>query len=680
MALDGVSKIEVLCHAVRKEDVLAIIESSGNVQLINTAEIKEQEDEPFFKPAEVDTAELTERIADLEKTIEFLKGYVPPKTKTPKIPILTEKELLSWLENKELLKKAFHAWDVAIDTAKREGERKELEQEKQFLLEWQNISIPLEEFHRSGKVILRAGLLERDSIVAVHELETETELFHIEVIDKGKSYERVILAMHSSESDEILKKVSELGFSGQDYSGRIGTVKTLLSKVNEKIDIVLQKETLLVAAAEKLCKEIPQFKILLDAAGLLLSRRNAVRNSKASTSTFLIQAWIRDKDLDNLKRNLEDLGEVAVSKIKPDEGEVPPSPLTETHATEPYTLLTDMYGYPTRKELDPTPLMAPFYAFFFGICIGDAGYGIVLAIMTAIGSRMMKKKGKNTRLFDLLFQGALASIVVGIFLGGWFGADYAALPAILQAPANLLNSLVPGFVPGGAGQRGFGVSEQFLYLTLAFGFFQLLAGIIINLIKRVKVGEGFIAIVDQTGWLLAMIGLFPWLFNNYLIDGKLYNQSGPVESILLMILATGSLLIFIMGGREAKGLGKLGLGAYAMYGIVNLLGDVLSYSRLFALALSSAIIAQVINEIAGQLTAGIPIFGLIFAIVLLAGGHLFNLAMACLSGFIHTARLQFVEFFGKFYDGTGRAFKPFQYESKYVQIERKSDSKTKTSK
>ena len=184
-------------------------------------------------------------------------------------------------------------------------------------------------------------------------------------------------------------------------------------------------------------------------------------------------------------------------------------------------------------------------------------------------------------------------------------------------------------------------------------------------------GEGFIAIVDQTGWLLAMIGLFPWLFNNYLIDGKLYNQSGPVESILLMILATGSLLIFIMGGREAKGLGKLGLGAYAMYGIVNLLGDVLSYSRLFALALSSAIIAQVINEIAGQLTAGIPIFGLIFAIVLLAGGHLFNLAMACLSGFIHTARLQFVEFFGKFYDGTGRAFKPFQYESKYVQIDRK---------
>jgi V/A-type H+-transporting ATPase subunit I len=137
-----------------------------------------------------------------------------------------------------------------------------------------------------------------------------------------------------------------------------------------------------------------------------------------------------------------------------------------------------------------------------------------------------------------------------------------------------------------------------------------------------------------------------------------------------MMLAAGAVLIFIMGGKEADGIGgKAGLGAYACYGIVNLLGDVLSYSRLFALALSSAIVASVINDIAGMLQS-IPIFGIVLTVLVLVAGHLFNLAMAALSGFIHTARLQFVEFFGKFYDGTGTPFKALRYEPRYVRIKR----------
>jgi V/A-type H+-transporting ATPase subunit I len=141
------------------------------------------------------------------------------------------------------------------------------------------------------------------------------------------------------------------------------------------------------------------------------------------------------------------------------------------------------------------------------------------------------------------------------------------------------------------------------------------------------------------------------------------------------MLLFGTILIFVMGGKKGKGFGKIGLGAYAAYGIVNLLGDVLSYSRLFALALSSAIIAVVINQIAGMLIhdLGIPVVGVVLAILVLAGGHLFNLFMAALSGFIHTARLQFVEFFSKFYDGTGIPFVPLKYNPEYVQIKKSSN-------
>jgi len=231
---------------------------------------------------------------------------------------------------------------------------------------------------------------------------------------------------------------------------------------------------------------------------------------------------------------------------------------------------------------------------------------------------------------------------------------------------------VPGFVPGEAGQEGFGVSKQFLYLTLALGLVQLTAGIVVNLVKRLRAGQGFPAVVDQSGWLLATAGLFPWLFNHYLLGGALYDVNGPLDRVFMYMLLAGAALIFIMGGREAKGFGKVGLGAYATYGIVNLLGDVLSYSRLFALALSSAIIAQVINQMAGMVQSqlGIPVVGIVLAGVVVVGGHLFNLAMACLSGFIHTARLQFVEFFGKFYDGTGVPFRPLRYQPKFIHIDR----------
>jgi V/A-type H+-transporting ATPase subunit I len=194
--------------------------------------------------------------------------------------------------------------------------------------------------------------------------------------------------------------------------------------------------------------------------------------------------------------------------------------------------------------------------------------------------------------------------------------------------------------------------------------------VVVNLTKRLRAGEGFPAVLDQTGWLLAIAGLFPWLFNHYLLGGSLYDIQGPADRVFLYMLLAGAVLIFFMGGREGKGFGKFGLGAYAAYGIVNLLGDVLSYSRLFALALSSAIIALVINQIAGMLMTelGIPVVGVVLAIAVLVGGHLFNLFMAALSGFIHTARLQFVEFFSKFYDGTGVPFEPLKYTPEYVKI------------
>lgn len=675
MSLDAVSKVEILCHGSSRESVLAAMESFGRVHLVDLTEMERPGDENWklFLPASMDTSEMVEKISSLENAMEFLKEEAgdacPPEGRSGSV---REKDLLEELSDDTLIEKARRAWFTAIRMAKLEGAEKELVQEREFLEAWKGLPVPIEELRSQGAVLLSAGTIEKDAVEKVHTLADEHPLLHVEVLDRTGTGERIVVAVHSSEERELVKLLAESGFTHQDFGARTGSATALIEETERELSQVRSRMEGLHEKALSLAEELPRFRLLRDGAGMILERMNAARAARQSSHVSLFRGYVRTRELKSLRSCLSDAGEVSIEVIEPDEGEVLPSPLTENKAAAPYSLLVDMYGKPTRKDPDPTPLIAPFYALFFGICVGDAGYGLALAAGSAAGWAIVRRRHGNPRLFQLLFQGGLASILIGIFLGGWFGMSFDSLPSFLQAPANLLNGLIPGYVPGEVGQEGFSVSKQFLYLTLALGLLQLIAGIVVNLVKRLRAGEGYTAAVDQAGWLLATIGLFPWLFNHYLLNGALYDVSGPLDKVFTGMLAAGAVLIFIMGGREAKGFGKIGLGAYATYGIVNLLGDVLSYSRLFALALSSAIIAQVINEMAGMVRSelGIPVIGILLAALVVIGGHIFNLGMACLSGFIHTARLQFVEFFGKFYDGTGVPFKPLRYESKFVHIER----------
>ena len=672
MGLDSVSKIRVICHSHRREDFLEAAESFGRIHLLRLEEYDEEGIRDYLKPSGLNTAELEDEIASLEKAIEFLEEEAGPDLPDSPGQSIGEAQLLTLLDDKRLLEDARRAWMVAVQKAKLEGAEKELLAEEAFLLQWKELTVPLEDLGDTSTCSLRAGILEKEAIPQAHRLEGESELLHLEVVSAEKSLERVVAVIHETAGEQLWKSLTEMGFTRQDFGSRTGTVNDNLQELRRELKIIRQRMKALHRRAVGYAQDIQRFRNLSDAAGLLLERLKATEAGYESKSACVFKAWIREKDLKVFESKIEALGEISLDVVEPEEGEVPPSPLTESPAAEPYTLLTDMYGKPTRKDPDPTPLMAPFYALFFGICIGDAGYGLALAAGSALGWYIVRKRHGNPNLFKLLFQGGLASVLVGVFLGGWFGIPFHKLPGFLQAPADILNSLVPGYQPGQSGQEGFAISKQFLYVTLGLGLVQLTAGIVINLVKRWKTGEKFAAVLDQSGWLLATAGLFPWLFNRYLLNGALYDAGGPLDKVFLYMLAAGAVLIFVMGGRKAKGFGKVGMGAYATYGIVNLLGDVLSYSRLFALALSSAIIAQVINQMAGMVMQqlGIPVLSLLIAVLVVVGGHVFNLAMAALSGFIHTARLQFVEFFGKFYDGTGVPFQPLRYEPRYVHIER----------
>ncbi|MCK5133427.1 MAG: hypothetical protein KAR40_14895 [Candidatus Sabulitectum sp.] len=661
MARDSVVKAEILCHSSKKADVLATLEQTGSIHLIDMSAV---EDAPFSRVEEADRSFLHTLTTSLEKIIPFLQDRSSLKKRVA-IPAMTVDELSSMIHHGEIEKIALNAAEISDELIHLGSNVEEIQRKIDFVQEWTDFPLRFDQIGSDGVFTIKAGqVAPREGFLPLEKLEREVDLFHVVELSDDKA----VVVWHNSCDHEIATGLTEAGFVTSDFTGFVLTPQEELKILDSSLAVVRNRINLLSSEADLMVLKLPELKTLSDAVGLQVLHQEAATSGRASVSALLLHLWIREEEVSNLKANLEKLGEVDVSLLEPGEEEVPPVFLTESATLDPYLMLTDMYGRPEGADPDPTPLMAPFYVVFFGICIGDAGYGLALAAGSALGWYLTKKKQGNTRLFGLMFQGGLASIFWGFLLGGWFGMPFDTLPRLLQNAAMPLNKLVPGYTRGVS--DGFALSQQFLYLTLGFGLVQLAWGIIANLQKRLRAGEGISAVIDQTGWMLALLGLFPWLFNHYLLDGALYPLSGIGDTVFLTMLAVGTVLIFIMGGKEAEGIGgKAGLGAYACYGIVNLLGDVLSYSRLFALALSSAIIASVINQIA-EMLRGVPVIGIVLTVLVLVAGHLFNLGMAALSGFIHTARLQFVEFFSKFYDGTGVSFKVFRYEPRYIRIKR----------
>lgn len=647
---------------------MALIESSGAFHPASLGDVPD-----WLLPAGMDTTFLAGRIDELEAVIGFLREH-SPKPGFPErfgavprsIPV---ERLVALLDDGDLLWRATRAWRIAMLMSERQGDLNETNEETAFLSKWVDLPFPFGSLGRHGSFTVTAGTCPQGAILSLIALSEREPLLSVEEIGSPAGRDetsKVLVILHEEAGEELRQEVARLGFAHVDFGDRRGTPREMLGHALLRSRALGHRLEKLRSEAETLAVDLPLFEDLRDAAGLLLEKTSASSTGLVGDRLFLLHGWVREHDMERLQADISALGLAFVERIEPLEGEVPPSALSETPLMDPYVMLTDMFGSPAPSDPDPTPLMAPFYALFLGICIGDAGYGLLLTLISALGLLSARRKGRRNRLFGVLFQGGLATILVGVFLGAFFGIDRAVLPSWMTSPAGLLDSLVPG-----GGQ--FGLSKQFLYVAMALGVVQLLTGIVINFLKRWRAGERATAILEQSGWLLSSFGLFPWLFNHYLLNGGLYDIEGPLDGILLKSLLAGAVLIFVMGGREAKGFGKVGLGAMAAYGIVNILADALSYSRLFALSLSGGIIATVVNQISGMLPGtDIPGVGLLVSIPVLVIGHAFNLSMGILGGFIHTARLQFVEFFGKFYEGTGAPFVPLRYKPQYINIIRKN--------
>ena len=377
------------------------------------------------------------------------------------------------------------------------------------------------------------------------------------------------------------------------------------------------------------------FEILYDYYSVERDRKSALQNVADTDKTFSVQAWLPEQYEDLVKSEVLKVTDTVYLEFRPpSEDEEMPVLLSNSKLVEPFEVITELYSLPDPRGIDPNIYMAPFYFIFFGMMLSDAGYGIIMSLITGFALWKFKLADSGKKFVSMLFLCGLSTVLWGAVFGGWFGDLIRVKPLWINPLDNPLSVLILSFI---------------------MGIIQIYTGIILNAYKNVRAGHTADALMDQGLWLVLLTGLLMFVKPELATIGKYMALFGAVGLVLTQ-------------GRSQKGiLKKLTSGILSLYDITGYLSDVLSYSRLLALGLTTGVIASVINTMAKTVSGSIV--GYVAMALIIIGGHVFNLVINVLGAYVHSSRLQYIEFFSKFYDSGGRAFNPLRVKTTYVELE-----------
>lgn len=392
-----------------------------------------------------------------------------------------------------------------------------------------------------------------------------------------------------------------------------------------------------------------------DAAVIERDRALAAAELERSDATFHLEGWLptdREADVQQAVSKVTDAFYLDVRE--PEEGEVPPSFVENKPFVTPFEQVTNLYSRPDPNGIDATPYMTPFYVLMFGMMMSEAGYGLVLAILCFLFLKLKKPTGALGGFTRVLFWGGISTVVWGVLIGTFFGVDFDVIFGTVNKFPLILDPMTD---PIGM-----------LIICFGLGLLHILFGLFLKMKIAFSRGDWRTAIYDSLSWVLILIGLV-----TFGAGSAVAGVPAIVGKIGMYMAILGAVVILIFKGRESKNpVGRTAQGLFELYQISGYLSDILSYSRLFALGISTGVIATVFNQLCGMLMVSSNIFmrilGTIIAVALLIVLQGFGIAINTLGAFVHTARLQYVEFFGKFYEPGGRAFRPLGYRTKHVRI------------
>lgn len=568
--------------------------------------------------------------AQLDKTGAVLQFLVQNGAKNPLFPQKEKVSYPDFLKETGEGKRLTEQLDTtASKIASLESEAAALRTQAESLEPWLQLDIPLEQLSFTETTHCHVGFLPDKELPAFQE-GMQNLLADWKTYGEGQDGQALVVLAYNRDEEAVKHLLKEHDFSEAVLPKRSGTAaqvqQELLQEAKEREDKIarLQQET------KDTLPHKQQVELYYDQ---LSAAHDRLQNGGVETvSAFKVQGWVR-KDrtqrVENVIRGVTDAYQLTFAD--PAEGEIPPTVLENSKLVEPYESVVELYSLPKAGSIDPDAIMAPFHFIFFGMMMSDAGYGLVLTLMLYIALKKFKPTGFARQLALVIFFGGISTTIWGAMFGGWFGLEWHPLL----------------FVP---------MNEPLKMLALCFGLgsIHLITGMLIKTKMLLRDGDVMGAVCDQISWLIMFLGFFLMAL-----------VPGPIGKYLAWL---GAGIIVLFGGRDRKGIiSRLIGGLLSLYNISGYLSDLLSYSRIFALGLATGVIAMVINTVAQMLWSAGPV-GIVAAILVLLAGHYFNIIINVLGAFVHSSRLQYIEFFGKFYEAGGRAFLPLALRTKYTDI------------
>ena len=544
------------------------------------------------------------------------------------------------------------AYAAALDTAQAvldaqdarsrlAAEKSRLTAVRESFVPWQQLPLPLETLGTQHTRILLGTVPAQTDLEAlrakVFEAADEVQLEQISA-DQQSRY--LLVFVHKCAAEAVGAALREAGFALTTFDGVQGTAAENIRRTDEAIAACEQQDAEKLAELTALAEQKSALQLAFDRCTQEISKAQAADRLVHSEKTFCLGGWVPCEDVGKLEALLSGFC-CAWELTDPAPEEYPDVPvkLKNNKLTWPLNMVTEMYSLPAYDGVDPNPLMAPFFILFYGIMMADMGYGLLMILASIIITKKSRPKGTSGQMFGLMFSCGISTFLMGALTGGFFGDFLPQLVGIID-PDTTFKALPSLFTP-------LDDTITILIGAMALGFVQIVTGMAISFVEKIKKGQIMDAIWEELTWWIVFAGI-----------------ACMALGVTNIVLYVGLAMVVVGSGWSAKGFGKVTAIFGSVYNhVTGYFGDILSYSRLMTLMLAGSVIASVFNTL-GAIPGNVVIFLIISAL-----GNGLNFALNLLSCYVHDLRLQCLEYFGKFYQDGGKPFEPLAINTKYVDIQ-----------
>ena len=639
MAIVPMKHIELYGLARHKSSFLSELQRLGLVELVEP-----DEEEISSGPEE----ELRTRLYQIEeKLTEINRGLAILEQFAPQRPNFIEqfagmKTELTWEEQQNYLAETEKFEELITELFSSETEHTRVEQERaqierkiSELLPWAGLDLPIQAWKGSNNIQILLGSIEGNPGILTETLDSQEIPYSYQELGtyENRSY-LIFFCLRKSEAEEILRSK---GFFASAPEIPEGTVREYLDSLVKRKEALDEELETIKNNISSLAEQRPMFQTFYDYLYNLMLQVEASRQLLMGKEVFALVGWVEAEKAERVRGVVEAMGLPHYLQFRdPEADEEIPILLKNSKLVTPFETLVESFSYPQKSEVDPSPAIVPFFFLCFGMALGDAGYGMILAIICAVLLWKMTMKPNGRKMAGLFLASGLGAVFVGLMTSSIFGfSPYKGIFNFVESPRILL------------------------IVSLGLGLIQLYVGTMIAAWINIREGRWADAIWKQGFWLLFLTGILLTVGAPQvgLEEYSLYIKYGTVISAVLLALGNT---------RGKKGffpkLLAIPGGLLNIYDSVGFFSDVLSYSRLMALGLSGGVMASIINMFV-KMTWGIPVIGWLFSIAIFLFGHALNMGLNVLGAYVHSSRLQYLEFFGTFFEGGGKPFTPLKLEN-----------------